>query len=403
MDKRLRNLSILVSEYQAHALDVVRFACINPSKEVADEILKKAFVHVFRSMKGGKNMLPIHLLIYEKTISAVKRSKDTPPKQILSVKDLKVDVLIEGFNPNDIKDVDIFNALNKVSPEDRVLLCLSIRHKINYEELATLFNTSTGTIISRLVKGKTAIARGIIEHYNMTASKKSPSVSDSKECFFVKNNALATEQKSKIEKHISKCEACKNFYNWQTKIEKLLEQEQKPTINSSINKDVFKHLSFLSFEKRLLYSIRTKWTARVISIVALVVIILLSLLWLNKKPNKQYGTAQEIKIISNTKQSNSDIKYTVSSLYNKDPKTTNKDLKELIDTYIKERTQENYSDISDDKGYQYKIIMNKEDALRFIQELQEKGNFDIKTSAETNTLGDSNNIRIEIQVNKNGA
>ena len=151
MEKRLRNLSLLVSEYQVHATDIVRFMCINPNKDTSDEILKKTFILVFRHIKGGKNFLPFHLFVYSKIIDAVKKTKETPKTYSLNVKDLKPELCVEDFNPADLKEADLFSVLNKISPEDRALLCLSIRHKINNEELASLFRTSKGTIISKII------------------------------------------------------------------------------------------------------------------------------------------------------------------------------------------------------------------------------------------------------------
>ncbi|MEI7480365.1 MAG: HIT domain-containing protein, partial [bacterium] len=107
------------------------------------------------------------------------------------------------------------------------------------EELASLFSTSKGTIISKTINAKTLLAKALIETNEMIP-KKLVKQQDDKECFFIKNNV---SEKSKVEKHILKCTPCKNFYNWQLKIDELFEAKPKPKVSSSINKDIFERLA----------------------------------------------------------------------------------------------------------------------------------------------------------------
>jgi len=373
-------------------MDVVRFMCINPNKDTSDEILKKTFILVFRSIKSGKNFLPFHLFIYSKIIDAVKKAKETPKIYSLNVKDLKTNISIEDFNPSDLKEPDLFAVLNKISPEDRALLCLSIRHKINNEELASLFRTSKGTIISKVTRGKATLAKALIE-FNGMVPKKLVKQQDNKECFFAKNNV---SEKNKIEKHISKCEPCRNFYNWQLKIEKLFEEEPKPTISSSINKDIFEHLDLVSIDRRILYNIRTKMVARIIFIFAVLGVIFLTGLWVKTQIGSHKNSVQEIKISNNATQKNEEIKYLLTTSALKNWKEINKKIKDTITTYGQ------FTDSSNEKGYMYIIILEKSQAVKLVQEIQSQSNFDVKTPMETKPLDNKNNIRVEIQVNKNG-
>lgn len=366
--------------------------CINPSKDVSDGILKRTFILVFRSIKGGKNFLPFHLFIYSKIIDAVKKAKETPKAYSLNVKDLKTDLCVEDFSPGDLKEADLFSVLNKISPEERALLCLSIRHKINNEELASLFRTSKGTIITRLTNAKTLLAKTLIEA-NELAPKKVFKQQDNKECFFAKNNVA---EKSKIERHISKCEPCRNFYNWQLKIEKLFEDEPKPTISSSINKDIFDHLDLASIDRRIIYNVRTKLAARVIFIFIILGIISLVGLWIKGQISQTRGSIQEIKISDKVIQKNEEIKYLLTTSALKKWSDVNKKLKETITNYGKPIETPN------EKGLMYMIILEKSQAAKLVQEIQSQENFDVKTPTETIPLDNKNNVRVEIQVNKNG-
>jgi len=394
VEKRLRNLSILVSNYQAHVTDLIRFACIAPNKNTSDEILKKTFILVFRSIKSSKRKesLPLHLFIYAKTIEAVKKAKQTPPKHALGVKDLKKDISIENFNPADIKEPDLFGALNRISPEDRMLLCLGIRHKINSDELATLFKSSRGTVISRSNDAKASLAKAIIEAADISPRKQLKDT-DSKDCFFAKNNVA---ERSKIEKHISKCEACRNFYNWHVKIDKLFEEEPKPVISSSINREIFQHLNAVSIHRRLLYSIRTKWNARVAFVVALLLLLSGTALWIRSYKGPRKSPVQEIKISNIEAKKEVDIKYSLTTVALKDWKDMNKKIKETIKNYG------DGSENANEQGVLYTIILDKNEAIKLVQEIQAQANFDVKTVTETQPLKSANDIRVEIQVNKNG-
>ncbi len=373
-------------------MDIVRFMCINPNKDVSDGILKRTFILVFRSIKGGKNFLPFHLFIYSKIIDAVKKAKETPKTYSLNVKDLKADICVDDFYPGDLKEADLFSVLNKISPEDRALLCLSIRHKINNEELASLFRTSKGTIITKINNAKTLLAKTLIET-NEIAPKKMSKQQDHKECFFAKNNV---SEKSKIEKHISKCEPCRNFYNWQLKIEKLFEDEPKPTISSSINKDIFEHLDLASIDRRIMYSVRTKLVARVLFVLIILGIILIAGVWVKGQNSQTRGTIQEIKISDKGVQKNEEIKYLLTTSALKKWTDVNKKVKETITNYGKS------TDTPNETGFMYVIILEKTQATKLVQEIQSQENFDVKTPAETVPLDNKNNIRVEIQVNKNG-
>ena len=343
-------------------------------------------------MKGGKNSLPIHLFIYSKIIDAVKKAKETPKKYALGVKDLKTDINIESYNPSDIKEPELFKALDRISPEDRILLCLSIRHKVNNEELATLFRTSKGTIMSRSVKAKIALAKAIIGANGMSPKKQLKGI-DNRTCFFVKNNV---SEKTKIEKHISKCEPCRNFYNWQIKIEKLFDEEPKPRSSSSINRDIFKHLSLASIDRRLLYNVRTKWKARTTFIVVVLGIAALTVLWVKSNKGTTRNAVQEIKISSVNTQKETEVKYSLSTTALKNWKDVNKKLKDTITAYGE------VADTANEQGALYTIILDKENALKLVQEIQADANFDVKTLPETQPLKDPKLVRVEIQVNKNG-
>ena len=384
---------MLVSEYQVHAKDIVGFVCINPNKETTDEILKKTFILVFRSIKGGKNFLPFHLFIYSKIIDAAKKTKQTPGTYSINVKDLSTDVCVEDFNPADLpKETDIFTVLNKISPEDRALLCLSIRHKINNEELASLFRTSKGTIVSKIIRIKTTLAKALIEA-NQIAPNKPVKQQDGKECFFIKNNV---SEKNKIEKHISKCVACKNFYNWQLKIDELFLSKPRPTVSSSINKDIFEHLDLFSIDRRIMYNIRTKLVARVAFIFVVLSVFLLAGLWVKKQIEPHKNPIQEIKISDKVVQKNEEIKYMLSTNALKNWKDVNKKIKETIIDYGQP------SDSVNEKGMLYTIILEKTQAVKLVQQIQSQANFDVKTPVDQAPLDNKNNIRVEIQVNKNG-
>ncbi len=392
MDKRLRNLSILVSDYQIYVMDLLRFACIDPAKDVRDELLKKTFIQVFHALKNGKNFLPIHLFIYYKTMEAVKKAKETPSKHSIGVKDLKTDVNIEYYSPSDLKEPELFKVLNRISPEDRILLCLSIRHKINDEELATLFKTSKGTIISRTARARTELAKSMIANSEISP-KKNVRTLDSKTCFFIKNDM---SEKTKIEKHISKCEACRNFYSWQVKIDELFRIEPKPTTLPSINRDIFKQLSHSSIDRRFLYNVRTKWKARTAFIIAILAITSLMIIWIKSNKRSERGSIQEIKISNVVNTNQTQIKYSLSTTALKDWKDTNKKLKDLIVSYG------NGAEAANEHGLLYTIILEKPAALKLVQEIQSSANFDVKTPSETEPLADPNLVRVEIQVNKNG-
>jgi hypothetical protein len=77
-------------------------------------------------------------------------------------------------------------------------------------------------------------------------------------------------------------------------------------------------------------------------------------------------------------------------------KDVNKKLKDTITAYGE------VADTANEQGALYTIILDKENALKLVQEIQADANFDVKTLPETQPLKDPKLVRVEIQVNKNG-
>ncbi|MEI6093005.1 MAG: hypothetical protein WCQ47_04895, partial [bacterium] len=132
MENRLRNLSILVEEYQLHILDLIRFSWIKSSRENNEAVLSRIFVSVFRALRNKHaTILPVHLFIYHRAVKTILKTKSLPKREHPSVKELDADVVIEDFNPKDYKETMIVDKFKAIEPTERLILCLNVRHKIS--------------------------------------------------------------------------------------------------------------------------------------------------------------------------------------------------------------------------------------------------------------------------------
>ncbi len=279
MENKLKNISVIINKYRLHLLDLVIFANAGRVDQNTNNIFKTIFISIFTRLPKENSPFPVHIGIYTHAINNIRRSRKIFQKQ-LGTKDLSNSINIEEFDPDEYIDGDIFRSLESINKAERVLLCLLIRHKLGIDELATLFSSTPGTILSRISKSRIELARALI---NLKKTNNQRTVKALNECFYTKNmqtrqnhGLCSKEENSKINKHLQKCTACKNFYAWQELISKLIEKAPTPSPDRQINADIFYRLSKRSFLPNLWYTIYKSWLVRtsvLISLLALIIAI----------------------------------------------------------------------------------------------------------------------------------
>lgn len=293
MENKLKNISVIINKYRLHLLDLVVFANAGRTDQNTNNIFKAIFISIFTKLSKENSTYPLYISIYDYAVRDIKKSKKIFKKNV-STKDLALSINIEDFNHEEYTDADIFKALESIDKTERMILCLLIRHKLGIEELATLFSSTPGTILSKISKSRIDLARALISLNKNPRSKQAKTLTD---CFYVRNmqtrhnyGLSSKEESSKLNKHLQKCSSCKNFYGWHQLISNLIEQAPVSSIDRQINADIFDRLSKRSFLPNLWYTVYKSWMVRTsIFIGALVLLIMLSASYYYDKYHYTYG------------------------------------------------------------------------------------------------------------------
>jgi len=414
VENRLRNLSILVEEYQTHILDLVMFSWISPSKENIESSLTKIFVSVFRGLKKKNIQVPLYLFVYLRAIKALLRSKGIPKKIKPPVRDLGNDVSIEEFSPKDFKRIDILESFRVINPSERIILCLNVRHRLSTEEIATLFSVTSGTILTKLHKSRVKIAKQIIRSVHPEAKK--PPIKESRECFFTKNmessyrtGLLKKDEASKITKHLSKCQMCRNFYDWNDEIDKLIEKVEKPTLDNQINKHVFYHLEKIAFVRNTIYNLRHNWMVKVPAIIAfLVVISLVVSSYRSDNKHKKALPKRSTYMPYQSAQVKAEAQLEKKLTYKFTAKTakrksTSKKLVEILKGFNARPANTAAEIMSDDGKVNYfHFLINKKDLNQLLETIKGLDTFEMTEETDTVVSG-KDDIRVEVWVKKKNA
>ncbi|MCX6111708.1 MAG: sigma-70 family RNA polymerase sigma factor [Proteobacteria bacterium] len=415
MENRLRNLSILVEEYQIHLLDLVNLSWINSSRENNESVLTRIFVSIFRGLRKSK--LPLYMFIYSCAIKTILRSKNLSKKITPSIKELDSDVNIEEFNPGDFRDIDIKDAFTAISPLERIILCLNVRHKLSTDEIATILSITPGTILSMLHKSRIKIAKYIIKT-NKPDAKKS-SLKETKECFFIKNmepsfrlGILQKDEAAKAARHLSRCSQCKIFYEWHNTIDALVLKVERPVFDNQINMYIFYHLEKFAFLRNILYNLKHNWMVKVPVITALLVI--LSLVFLSRCSDPNYKKTVILKSRTDTMSQRMQQQTPVKAAIEKKMsyklithtihrKTLSKKILKLINS-INARSISIGTEIMNDDGRTnyFNFVVNKKDINMFLDKIKTLDNFEINELEDINTIG-KEDIRVEVWVKINNA
>jgi hypothetical protein len=280
VENKLKNISVIINKYRLHLLDLVLFANAGRMDQNTSHIFKTIFISIFTKLSRENSAFPVYISVYDYAVRDIKRSKKIFNRKI-STKDLEKSINIEEFNHEEYIDSDISKALESIGKTERMILCLLIRHKLGIEELATLFSSTPGTILSKISKSRIELARAIISLNKNSKPKQTKTLND---CFYVRNmqtrhnyGLSSKEENSKINRHLQKCAACKNVYAWHQLISKLIEQVPAPSPDRQINADIFDKLSRRSFIPNLWYTIYKSWMVRT-SILISAIILLITLL-----------------------------------------------------------------------------------------------------------------------------
>lgn len=139
----------------------------------AEDLLQEAFVRAYRFFHRYDRSLPflswMYRIISNAHIDMVRRRNKLRPSsldhggkdgdQALEIADLSfcpgVDLLNASFSDS------VQKALNAMNPEFRMAVVLSDVEGMSYEEIATIMETSIGTVRSRIHRGRTQL-RGFL-------------------------------------------------------------------------------------------------------------------------------------------------------------------------------------------------------------------------------------------------
>ncbi|MBN1113800.1 MAG: sigma-70 family RNA polymerase sigma factor [Oligoflexia bacterium] len=277
MNNELVNLSELIRKYQLQISDLITYSCILTEKKTLSLLLSRTYCSIYSDIRTRKITTPLHMFIYRHTIENIVNFEKLPQKSVPVIKELDNSVSINEYKLTSFDESELFSALKTLTPEERIILCLKYRHKLNIREISSLFKTTPGTIYSKILSGKSQMAEHIIKskliiEKNATSSKNST-------CFFIKNlqsryenRLLLPDKTEEIENHLEECKSCRNFYSWQSSIEKAFEKGSTLTDYSAITSSVFGRVSRASILKNALYFVMNNWTIRFPAFIAVIIL-----------------------------------------------------------------------------------------------------------------------------------
>ncbi len=267
MQNRLINLSTLLNEYKDRIYDLILCTSCGQKPELGDQIFSEIFINVFKTFKNSKIKYSTHLLIYIKAKEALLKNKKMTPKKIMLIKDLEFPIDPSKIAPVELKNIDAMDTLKYISPSERIIAVLALRHHMNVNEIATIFNTSTGSILTKLNRIKADLASSVIS--TLKNVKETPFVEDTKLCFNIKQiepsyslSLMTKDEQTKTSRHISKCSYCKNYYSWGQKITNLVESIEQKKSPETNNRAIFEKLEKRAIDEIILNSIRNNWKTR---------------------------------------------------------------------------------------------------------------------------------------------
>lgn len=410
MENRLRNLSILVEEYQTHILDLIRFSWVKSSRENNEAVLSRIFVSVFKALRNKHaTEFPVHIFVYHRAVRTILKTKSLPKKDEPSVKELDNSIDIENFDPEDYKNTKITEKFKAIAPLERLILCINVRHKLSIDETATIFSITPGAVLSKLNKSRVEIAKEIIRTSNNTSKKIPLKKTETKDCFFAKNlqssygvDVLQGKEKKQIEDHLSKCKNCKIYYEWNAFIDDLINQVERPVLDNQVNRHIFYQIERFALLRNILYKLKNNWKLKVpfITLISLIFIIIAinGFKYFSHiiKSNKQVvQVKQENPVVVKKK-----INYSMSIKSN-DVKTTSNSILELakkLNASIVDKPTELMT--NEGETYSFSMTINQNEVPTFIDTIKKITDFEI-TENEESTQSEDEKTKIEVLVRKN--
>jgi len=348
------------------------------------------------------------MLVYTKAVEHISKSKKIYQKKQISIKELKAPTDISAVTPADIKNLDGLELLGFFSPQERILVVLALRHHMGIDELATVFSTSRGAILTRLNKLKTELASIAIN--TLKEKQEIAGQEETKACFATKRAEpqyslydLKKEEQNKILKHISKCSMCKNFYTWNQKITNLMESISDEKPHQKNYRLIFEKLEKKDVDEIVFHYIKTGWKTR-LALLASVIIILAGSFYFfysKKEPtqNKGFKTTEQQALAKNEIK-NILIKITIDTAQ-KEVGTTTVHAKEMVNMFSSHEDKNMETTSEDDKHFYYTFLTPLENKDSLLEKAKEFGNASVVQETTEQELP-NNKVKVEIWVNKNG-
>ncbi len=408
MQDRLINLSMLLNEYRDRIYDLISCTTCSSQQSVQEQLFSETFIDIFKAIKNTKVKHPIHILVYIKAKNAILRNKKVYQKKQTSIKELKVPVDISTIAPVDIKKLNGVELLDFFTPQERVLVVLALRHHMGINELATLFSTSPGAILTRLNRIKTELARLAIN--TLKEKKETAGPEDTKACFVTRKiepqyslGCLEKDEQNKILKHLSKCTSCKNFYSWNQKISDLVEAIDHKKTPQKNDRLIFEKLEKKAIDELVIHYIKTGWKTRLVLLLSSVTILtgLFFFFYLDKKPvqNKELKITEQ-QVLTKSIIKNILIKITIN-MPQKDINKANEQAKEIVDMFSSQEKEDTKTTSEDNKYFYYMFVTPTENKESLLEKM--KGLDNVNIVQEIIEQEEPNNkVKVEIWVNKNG-
>lgn len=278
MQNRLINLSLLINEYKDRVYDLISYTSCSKDQKVKDELFCDTFINIFRSIKDTKVKYPVHLVVYDKAKDLICKGKKVQAKKVPSIKELKAPVDISSVHPVELKGVDLAEILEHLDPKDRLIAVMMLRHHANINELASILSTSTGSILARIGRVRTELTRAI--YSTLKNPKEAHNYEHTKLCFSTRSmepqfslGMLPKDEQTKINRHISKCTACRNFYTWNERVSDLFVSAPEQNAPETASNMIFERLQGKVIDDTAIHYVRTGWKTRL----AILLTLLLSL------------------------------------------------------------------------------------------------------------------------------
>jgi RNA polymerase sigma factor, sigma-70 family len=183
-ENRLEQFEALVREHQRSVYNVA--LRLTGNSEDAQDLTQDAFVRAYRAFDSYKFGTSFNRWLYKIItnlyIDQLRKKKRAPALEYL---DERIEVH-DGSVSKEVKDIsyspeDVFiktqmdetlqKALNKISPDFRMAIILCDVEGFSYEEIATIMNTSIGTVRSRIHRARHSLRALLLAQKNGNTSE----------------------------------------------------------------------------------------------------------------------------------------------------------------------------------------------------------------------------------------